>query len=551
MTFLPIVERELRVTARKPGTYWLRFFAALAVILIFLCAALGNSNTSPGRVAQEVFDISSVLVLGGCLCAGVIQTADCLSSEKREGTIGLLFLTDLRGYDVVFGKLVSSSINSVYGLLSILPVLGLPLLMGGVSGGEFWRIILVLLDALFFSLGIGMVISAVSRETRQALAVTAFIVLVFTGVLPAIYASVGLLFPRANLPVQLFLWPSPGYAFNRAADQYFHSSYGPHEYWGSILTDSIMGLVCLLLATIMLPLAWQERGVTGRSGKGRREWLHFGSNRRRRRLRAATLQPNPFYWLSIRDRMPRIGTWLLMGLAMPLWLSFFGDTLMRSRTAGWGSGFIFLIYTTFGFSLAFKCMVAIESTRRLNDDRRNGALELLLVTPLTEKQIVSAQLRALWRMFRLPGALLLFFLAALIWLMYRPGSPTSADDTLLMICVGTMVVLITDFYALGWLGMWTGLRARQHHRAILGTVARVLLIPWLLYLLMGFSGLFNTPGGGKVFIAAWFLLGVVNDVFWVERARRGLLNQFRPCAAGIISKNRRSLPPATAEPAVA
>jgi hypothetical protein len=153
-------------------------------------------------------------------------------------------------------------------------------------------------------------------------------------------------------------------------------------------------------------------------------------------------------------------------------------------------------------------------------------------------------------MFRIPGALLLLLLGALIWLMYRRSWPTSADDSLLMICVGTMVVLITDFYALGWLGMWTGLRARQHHRAILGTIARVLLVPWLLYLLMGFSGLFDTPGGSRVFIVVWFLLGVLNDVFWVERARRGLLNQFRPCAAGAMLKKRR-WPPTTAKVAVA
>ena len=44
-----------------------------------------------------------------CLLSGVWFTADCLSEEKREGTLGLLFLTDLKGYDVVLGKLVATS----------------------------------------------------------------------------------------------------------------------------------------------------------------------------------------------------------------------------------------------------------------------------------------------------------------------------------------------------------------------------------------------------------------------------------------------------------
>src|SRR5437667_86278 len=39
MTFLPIVERELRVAARRAATHWMRFFAALAAMLIWLLLA--------------------------------------------------------------------------------------------------------------------------------------------------------------------------------------------------------------------------------------------------------------------------------------------------------------------------------------------------------------------------------------------------------------------------------------------------------------------------------------------------------------------------------
>jgi len=43
MTFLPIVERELRVTARRPGTYWMRFAIACAVIgAWFLLSVVGT-----------------------------------------------------------------------------------------------------------------------------------------------------------------------------------------------------------------------------------------------------------------------------------------------------------------------------------------------------------------------------------------------------------------------------------------------------------------------------------------------------------------------------
>src|SRR5207244_6229372 len=71
-----------------------------------------------------------------CLFIGARLTADCLSEEKRDGTLGLLFLTDLKGYDVVFGKLAATSVNSIYALLAILPVISLPVQLGGVTRSE-------------------------------------------------------------------------------------------------------------------------------------------------------------------------------------------------------------------------------------------------------------------------------------------------------------------------------------------------------------------------------------------------------------------------------
>ena len=39
----------------------------------------------------------------------------------------------------------------------MLPVLAIPLLMGGVTNGEFWRTVLVLVNTFLFSLTIGLV----------------------------------------------------------------------------------------------------------------------------------------------------------------------------------------------------------------------------------------------------------------------------------------------------------------------------------------------------------------------------------------------------------
>src|SRR6266513_4737085 len=169
MIFLPIVERELRVASRRRGTYWNRAVAALAAILIFGGALFFEARQPPKELGKDIFNALAGLFLFSSLVAGIRYTADCLSEEKREGTLGLLFLTDLKGYDVVLGKLAATSVNSIYALLAILPVISLPVQLGGVSAGELWQSALVLLNTMFFSLAAGMLVSTLSRDGRKAM----------------------------------------------------------------------------------------------------------------------------------------------------------------------------------------------------------------------------------------------------------------------------------------------------------------------------------------------------------------------------------------------
>src|SRR5213079_1264829 len=114
--------------------------------LSFLWIRAGGGR---GSLGNPLFVLLTGYAFGLCLLAGVFLTADCLSEEKREGTIGLLFLTDLHGYDLVLGKFAAMLISALYGLLTLLPITALPLLLGGVTVGEYWRTALALVNALF------------------------------------------------------------------------------------------------------------------------------------------------------------------------------------------------------------------------------------------------------------------------------------------------------------------------------------------------------------------------------------------------------------------
>src|ERR1051326_1986807 len=118
MTVLPIVERELRVAARGSSTYLFRVMAAFVAIAVFgwMLLTLLRDKVPSAAHGRYLFRSLFGLAFAYCLFIGARLTADCLSEEKREGTLGLLFLTDLKGYDVVLGKLAATSLHSIYAL---------------------------------------------------------------------------------------------------------------------------------------------------------------------------------------------------------------------------------------------------------------------------------------------------------------------------------------------------------------------------------------------------------------------------------------------------
>src|SRR5258708_527413 len=173
MTFLPIVDRELRVAARRKSTHrirlWTTFGGALVNMIFLLFMRVFGSAFGFGNAGGILFGMLAWYTFGMCLLAGIFLAADVLSEEKREGTLGLLFLTDLRGYDVVLGKFMGIGLATAYALVASFLVMAFPLLMGGVTAGEFWRVALALLNALFFSLAVGLWVSSWCRESTKAM----------------------------------------------------------------------------------------------------------------------------------------------------------------------------------------------------------------------------------------------------------------------------------------------------------------------------------------------------------------------------------------------
>jgi len=524
MTFLPVVERELRVAARRRGTYWNRFFAALVSILVFGVIFLSAAHRSPREVGQMLFYTLSAIFLGVALLSGVRYTADCLSEEKREGTLGLLFLTDLKGYDVVLGKLAATSINAFYGLLAVFPVLAIPLLIGGVSFAEFGRMALVLTDTLLFSLATGLFASSVSRNARKAMAGTFLLILLIHAGFPALGAY--LAFHYRAVPGHLpFLTPSAGYAYALAINPMFQ----PGPFFGSVGLIHGLTWAFLILASINARYSWRDKPA-GAARTGWRLRLQQALNGREdtaRAFRKRLLDVNPCLWLGARQRWKPALVWLFLFAGSALWLA----GLIQWKDEWLEEGvYIFIAFTA---HLFLKLWVASEACQRFGPDRRNGALELVLSTPLTVKEIVHGQMLALRRQFLRPVCFILLVDAVFL----IDGLTRSASDRTWFFWLGLVGIatFLVDLWTLAWLGMWIGLIAKHPNRATGSTVARVLVLFWLayagiLFLIETFDLRSHWMNSEVSFLALYTVLGLGLDAAFLFWARFRLRHDLRAVA---------------------
>src|ERR1041385_2182959 len=185
MALLPIIYRELRAAARRRGTYRVRWYTPLiAGGVAFFSLIFVKSNPLLTPAANSLFTFLTAFAFLFCAFSGVFLTSDSLSLEKREGTLGLLFLARLKGNEIVLGKFAASSLVAFFGLVALLPVIAMPLLLGGLTWSDFARTAVALMNTMFVSLAAGIFVSSFMRTASRALLVTLGILIALIAGLP-------------------------------------------------------------------------------------------------------------------------------------------------------------------------------------------------------------------------------------------------------------------------------------------------------------------------------------------------------------------------------
>src|SRR5215204_824646 len=158
MPVMPVIARELRSSARHPFTFHLRTVGAAALVLTSLVFGL-NHGFGPHLGGRLFASLHLTLFLGTWILVPLL-TADCISRERREGTLGLLFLTLLKPQDVVIAKSLAHGLRALTLWFAVLPVLMIPLLLGGVGWTEAIMSVLINFSTLCCALAAGLVGSA-------------------------------------------------------------------------------------------------------------------------------------------------------------------------------------------------------------------------------------------------------------------------------------------------------------------------------------------------------------------------------------------------------
>lgn len=467
MTILPIIERELRGGARRKSTRRIRVWATVAAIVVAAGFLLFSPDFKSVQAGQLLFQILTAYGFGLCLLAGVFVTSDCLSEEKRAGTLGLLFLTDLRSYGIVLGKFIARALNPLLAWLAILPVISLALLLGGVTGAEFSRVSLALLNTLFLSLAVGICVSAFSRDAQRA-SITALALLVFSAALAPLAHALATATGWGSL--RWAHWGSPLFNYRSAMENSV-----PGQSWiflSSLMVTHALGWLWLAVAIFKINSVSKDDQDAVKPRVERR-----AGSRRRQARRAGD---NPVSWLMAGGPGLGLMTW---GLAIAWAVTAFSL---------WGRmNWPDLLYGSKAVGFLLKVIFVTQVCRFFIEARRSGSVEMLFCTPITEDEILSAHVRHLRRYFL--GPLMVFLLPMVMAMLTgREFGPSGANAVSTFFGGGygfsTLFILgtVTDFLALGAVGLWLALTMNKPALAPGTTVLCVLIAPLFLFFIPDF-----------------------------------------------------------------
>ena len=424
MNPLPLLSRELIVASRRPITQRLKLGFGGGSMLVAVWSLLVSTGDAGPTVFMALTGIAVVLAM----FTGIFVASDTISRERREGTLGFLFLTDLHAHDVVLGKLAAAGLVPAMALLSMFPALALCQLVGGVPAELFWKTMLALVVTLLYSLSATIYVSSMCEDHRKA----------YSG------------------STVLLLLASPMWMYFGAP------TFGVGKF--ALTTGIFVLLIALFLYSASARLTKTWRDSAQYEPKKNRAF--------ERRLSGGLLEKFPVAWMMLRrQRFNAVVRYGSYGIAL-------GAALMCVPIASTPAGARRILWVLLGIHVALQFIIIARTAYSFYSDRQNGALELLLGSSLENEEIFQGFNRFLFRKSAPTVMLMTVIDGIYAFAIWENGASKWAALPL-----GLAGGLWITLGGLGWLGVYRSLMMKHPSLAMLATFARLSFVPLIMSLL--------------------------------------------------------------------
>ena len=431
----PVFNREVAIAPRRTRLYVGRAAYAAALLVLIGTAWMVLTGTQLvrdvgdlARFGTILFQILAPLQLALAVFFSALLAASAVAQEKDRRTLILLLLSRLTNSELVLGKLLASLLHVFVMLAAALPVFMICALLGGVSFGQIARAFAVTLASVLVCGSLGSTLALWREKTFQALAMTVLVLVLWLAVWELVaFGTVG----ESCWGLSCRTWAvgfSPWRAVREAARPLAQAD--PNlGLLGTPVNLFLVVAVSIAAVLNLLAIAMVRVWNPSREARGERrrdaalpaaadvalESAEQGEQQRIRTVeqpaRSRQVWDNPIIWREMRTwaygrkmLVIRLAYLVLFGLAAAslVWMAH-GEQL-----AAYAGGAVALV----PLLLLGLVLVNAQAVTSMTTERDGKALDLLLVTDLTPKEIVFGKLGGVFyntkEMIALPALLCIY-----------------------------------------------------------------------------------------------------------------------------------------------
>ena len=435
-----IIRKEVLSSLRtKKAVAMQAAFLLVAAGLLWLLWPADGLQDIGGVQARRILSVMAVGQLVMVILFAPAFTAASLTSEREHNTLESLFATTMKPWEIALGKMAGALTFILLLVLSGIPALAMPFLLGGVTGGEVLAVVgILLMTALYLGM-IGLLVSSMAYRSYRAIVVTYAILgaVCFLAALPAWPISKNLITrggPSAQAvlhtvaslsPLEAMLslvWPDSPYARGAAHLPPFWQTFLPVA--GIVILATLVVCLVRLRRPVPPPRPREKLKVIERGQISARTFIFIVDPRKRKRM--IRWWQNPVLIKEFRTRPMLQAQWLLRAVGVCLIIAvclMILVTIGVSAFVAESTGMIPMMATAVAamFVVLIVLVGPAVSGGAICSDRETGVWDLLRATPLASWRIASGKFQAsiipllLFSLATLPSLAFLLLFDASLW----------------------------------------------------------------------------------------------------------------------------------------